>query len=414
MTEKSSAHTTAVPAVTFSKTGLLVPDEVDILNGRLSDFSTALGGAMSTSLTTPQGQLASSEAAIIAARNDQLLALVNQINPDFASGRFQDAIGRLYFIDRLGATGTTVTAICTGLTGTQLPAGSVAQDEAGYQYRSLAAATIGPSGSVAVVFQNQTPGPLPCPAQTLNRVYQAVPGWSGVSNPTAGVPGNLEESRADFEHRRRRSVALNARNLDVSLQAELLAVPGVTDAYVWSNRKSEAVTMGATGFSVAPHSVYIGVYGGAQADIAQAIFNNKAPGCEMNGDTHYTVQQSEGYSPPYPEYALQWQTAKPTTVSFQVTLQNQRTELPADTDSRIQQAIIKTFTGQDDINAAATIGALIPAGRFYAGVAAVDPVRLNIAVIELSLDAQHWSSGVTLGIDQVPVTSETAIQVVTA
>ncbi|CAK8736880.1 hypothetical protein SODG_000601 [Sodalis praecaptivus] len=114
MTEKSSAHTTAVPAVTFSKTGLLVPDEVDILNGRLSDFSTALGGAMSTSLTTPQGQLASSEAAIIAARNDQLLALVNQINPDFASGRFQDAIGRLYFIDRLGATGTTVTAICTG------------------------------------------------------------------------------------------------------------------------------------------------------------------------------------------------------------------------------------------------------------------------------------------------------------
>ncbi|WP_158302346.1 hypothetical protein [Sodalis glossinidius] len=35
-------------------------------------------------------------------------------------------------------------------------------------------------------------------------------------------------------------------------------------------------------------------------------------------------------------------------------------------------------------------------------------------MIELSLDAQHWSSGVTLGIDQVPVTSETAIQVVTA
>ncbi|WP_050747463.1 hypothetical protein [Sodalis glossinidius] len=88
----------------------------------------------------------------------------------------------------------------------------------------------------------------------------------------------------------------------------------------------------------------------------------------MNSDTHYTVQHTEGYSPLYPEYALQWQTAKPTTVSFRVTLQNQRTELPADTDSRIQQAIIKTFTGQDDINAAATIGALIPAGRFYAGV----------------------------------------------
>ncbi|MCP9270438.1 hypothetical protein M5U04_20790 [Xenorhabdus sp. XENO-1] len=43
---------TSVPSVTFVKTGLLVLDEIDILNGRLSDLSTALGGQMSTSLTS--------------------------------------------------------------------------------------------------------------------------------------------------------------------------------------------------------------------------------------------------------------------------------------------------------------------------------------------------------------------------
>lgn len=54
MTDENTNYTTAVPAVTFSKTGLLVPDEVDILNGRLTDFSTALGSSMGTSLTSPQ------------------------------------------------------------------------------------------------------------------------------------------------------------------------------------------------------------------------------------------------------------------------------------------------------------------------------------------------------------------------
>jgi hypothetical protein len=48
---------TAVPSVTFSATGIAVPDEIDILNGRLTDLDTAMGGGMSKSLTTPQGQI---------------------------------------------------------------------------------------------------------------------------------------------------------------------------------------------------------------------------------------------------------------------------------------------------------------------------------------------------------------------
>jgi hypothetical protein len=43
---------TAVPSVTFSATGIAVPDEIDILNGRLTDLDTAMGGGMSKSLTT--------------------------------------------------------------------------------------------------------------------------------------------------------------------------------------------------------------------------------------------------------------------------------------------------------------------------------------------------------------------------
>lgn len=144
---------TAVPSVTFSTSGLDVPDEGDILAGRQADISSAFGSALSNNLKTPQGQLAVSDTAIIADKNDQLLAVVNNMNPDFSSGRFQDGIGRIYLIDRIAAVGTVVTATCSGAVGTLIPAGSYATDNNGYMYVSLADGTIGADGTVKIEFR---------------------------------------------------------------------------------------------------------------------------------------------------------------------------------------------------------------------------------------------------------------------
>lgn len=404
--------TTAVPGITITEAGLSVPDTGEILSGRLTDLANALGGDMSRELTTPQGQIASTETEIIAEMYDRLLTLFNQINPDFAAGRFQDAIGRIYFLDRIAGRGTVVTATCTGLPNTFIPSGSLAQDVNGYQYVSLSDAIIPQSGKVDVVFQCETIGAVVCGAGELNQIYRGVSGWSAIYNTNAGVTGNVSENRASFEARRKRSVAANSRNLDQSLQAALLAVTGVTDAYVWSNRKSVTVNQGATHFPVAPHSVYICVYGGAKDDIAQAIFLNKAPGCDMNGDTQAIVYQTEGYTKPFPEYDIQWQTAKPTTLYFRVKLENSETDLPDDTASAIRGAIKSTFNGEDGINSPASIGSLITAGRYYSGVSSVNIQSLNVSSIELSRDNRQWSSSVTLGIDEVPVVSDESMSVV--
>ena len=80
---------TAVPAVTFSTTGLDVSGWGDILAGRIADIGSAFGTAMSTNLKTPQGQLAVTDTAIIADKNDQLLAIVNNMNPDFPPAGFR-------------------------------------------------------------------------------------------------------------------------------------------------------------------------------------------------------------------------------------------------------------------------------------------------------------------------------------
>ena len=89
-----------VPALTIDAAGVALPSEADILAGVLADLNDAFGGNLNTALDTPQGQWASSLTAIIGDRNAQIALLAAMIDPDTASGAFQDAIGRLALIER--------------------------------------------------------------------------------------------------------------------------------------------------------------------------------------------------------------------------------------------------------------------------------------------------------------------------
>ena len=100
------SYTTNVPSITFDTTGLVLPEESDILSGVEADLNSAFGGNLSQSLSSPQGQLAQSLTAIIGSNNDTFAYIANQVDPSNASGSFQDAIGRIYFMTRIPATAT--------------------------------------------------------------------------------------------------------------------------------------------------------------------------------------------------------------------------------------------------------------------------------------------------------------------
>jgi len=393
--------TTAVPAAEFSDIGLSVPDEIDILDGRLVDLDNSFGGGMSKSLTTPQGQMAQSDAAIIADKNDQLLYIANNINPDYASGRFQDAIGRIYFIDRIAATGTTVTATVTGLVDTPIPAGSTAQDEAGYIYSSLTDAVIPATGTIDIVFQNLTSGAIPCPVGALNRIYRGISGWSGITNAAAGSAGNDVETRANFEYRRKQSVALNAKGTPESIYAAVLDVDGVTDAYVWSNHSGVTVNIGATNYPVPAHSVYVAAYGGNAADIAQAIYIKNQAGCGMVGNTSYVVTDTtQGTNNP-PQYTIAWNTPSPSRTYFKVEIAN-NASLPSNIGDLVKEQVIKAFNGESDLVPKARIGSKLFAGGYYSVVNKIDPSVVNVLSLTVSKNGTTYTSSVEYGVDQIP------------
>jgi hypothetical protein len=235
--------TTNVPDIQFTPTGVVIPTETVVLAGVQADIDIAFGGGVNPALETPQGQLASSQTAVIGDKNNAILFISNAVDPQYAEDRWQDAIGRIYFLTRIPAQGTAVVATLTGIANTPIPAGTLARDTANNIYASTGAATIGAGGTVQVEFQNVATGPIACPAGTLTGVYQTIPGWDAITNAADGTLGRTVENRSDFEFRRQNSVAANANGTPQAIYGNVFEVPNVLDVYVFNN------SLGPCGFT---------------------------------------------------------------------------------------------------------------------------------------------------------------------
>ena len=187
----------------------------------------------------------------------------------------------------------------------------------------------------------------------------------------------------------------------------LLAVDGVLDAYVIDNPLGSAVLEGATNYSVAANSVYVAVVGGAEADIAAAIWSKKSLGCNYNGNTSYTVYD-DNYIDPKPAYAVTWQTPTAVPIYFTVQIED-NPSLPGNIISLVQTAVINAFNG-DDGGARARIGCTIYAGRYYAPVFNTNS-NVNIQSITLGVTSPGTSTSATMGIDQRPTLDASNITV---
>lgn len=245
--------TTAVPRPSLTSTGYVPPTETAILAGEQTDFNNAFGKTLNFGLTTPQGQLASSMTAIIGAADAMFCALANGVDPAYAYGRMQDAIGRIYFLSRLPGTFTTVQCLCIGAAGTVIPTGAQARTADGVIFRTDGG-IIPSGGQVTLAFYAIAVGPIPCPADSLNIIYQTVSGWDTINNPADGVLGTDVETRSEFELRRQQSVAANSVSPNQAVLGSLLGndiftgaqnVPGILDAYVTDNSNNYDIARSA-------------------------------------------------------------------------------------------------------------------------------------------------------------------------
>jgi hypothetical protein len=330
---------TFVPQIQWTSVGFQSPSGPAVLAGVQLDIDAAFGSNLNYGLTTPQGQLASSWGAIIANSNAVFVYYAQQIDPASNSGRFQDAIGNIYFMQRQASAPTALQVACNGANGVPIPLTAIVQDNNSNLYQCVQAGTIGASGTITLSFAASVPGPIPVP-QSLT-IYTIIPGWDSAT-VISGAIGRNVESRAQFETRRQDSVAGNSFGPIGAIIGAVAGVPAVLDYYGYSNNTAAPVTI--NGVTIAANAIYVCVAGGAPSAVAQAIWSKKSGGAPMTGNTTVTVYDSNPlYASPQP-YSITYEIPAALQVLFTVTIANS-TLIPPNAATLVQQALIAAFAG---------------------------------------------------------------------
>jgi hypothetical protein len=336
---------TNVPQVTFGANGFSGPSTTQVLTGVIADIQAAFNNTLNLSvtdldsLTTSQGQLSTSMTGSIVNANNAFLVQSTQTDPAYAFGRWQDAIGRIYFLERLPSEPTALQIACNGAQNVNIPVNATVIDPSGNIYQATQAGTIPAGGTITLSFACTVPGPVPVP-QTVS-TYQTIPGWDSATVVT-GVIGKNVESRAAFETRRQDSVAGNSFGPIGAIIGAVAQVPGVLDYYGFNNNTAGSVTV--NGVTIAAYSIYICVAGGAPSAVAQAILSKKGAGAPMTGNTTVTAYDSNPlYVAPIP-YTIIYEIPTALQLLFKVVIASGPT-VPSDAASQVQSALLAAFTG---------------------------------------------------------------------
>jgi hypothetical protein len=185
----------------------------------------------------------------------------------------------------------------------------------------------------------------------------------------------------------------------------VLLVTNVLDSYVVDQPLGTAQTVG--GVLLAANSLFVCAAGGASQDIANAIWSKKGPGCNYNGSTTLNVFDTDGYTVPYPTYAVSYQIANPLPILFAVQIAN-ISSLPSNVVSLVQAAIVAAFNGTDG-GQRARIGRTIYASRYYSPVENIDP-SIELISIQIGTATANLNQ-VGVNIDRIPTISTANIMV---
>jgi uncharacterized phage protein gp47/JayE len=388
-------------------TGLTVESAETVLSAISADWQSAFSGGglppLDVDPATPAGQLIATQAALVQAKDSEILYLANMFNPKTSVGRWQDALGAIYFMERKRAEPTVVTCTCTGLYNTVIPAGAIVQNVDGYQLAAIDTTTLPASGTADIEFETIDTGAIPIAAGTVTKIITVIPGWDAVINANAGALGRDEETQLEFETRRYASVAVNAHGSVLAIQGAIAAVDGVLDCAVLENTTDTPQTI--KGVSVDAHSICASVFGGDGTDIAEAIYRRKDAGCGTTGNTSVSYVDPDFNNATYIYDILR---PTPTAVSMTVTI-IQTDATPNTIADSIKSALIADFYGQGD-NPRVGMATTLYASRFYPAV--INAGASDFVSLQIALGGGALSSYIDIDADVEPTLDESDITVV--
>ena len=288
---------------TIDQNGLTIQtyDEIvaEIENGT-ADFPGLLaiyGSDINLDPNSPDGQMVGIYAQGKLDVLEQLQQIYNSFDPDKAIGVALNARCAINGVIRYPGTPTIQTVTITVGQALTLPGLDTAplapftvSDNNGNQFALQTTHAFGGAGSADLVFQSVLIGPISSLPNTITNQVTITAGVTGVNNAAGpSTLGLVEETDYALRIRRQLSVQLPNQGYLQGLISGLVNVTGVTQALVLENNTNTTDANGIPG-----HSIWCIVAGGANADIANAIYVKRNAGCGMKGTVAVAVTQPDG------------------------------------------------------------------------------------------------------------------------
>ncbi|MGJ8524093.1 hypothetical protein R84981_002811 [Carnimonas sp. R-84981] len=268
--------------------GITAPDYQTVLATLTDYFKRIYGADAYLEPDSKDGQMIALVALAIHDANATAIQVYNSFSPATALG---DALSRnvkINGIQRRSATNSTVDLTLTGAPGTIITNGS-AKDAVGNQWNLPDKVTIGANGSVIATATADEAGEVTAVPGAITQINTPTRGWASVTNATAANAGRNTETDAQLRRRQSNSVAIGSRSIFDGIIAGIADVDGVTNYRLYENYTGSEDGNGLPG-----HSIAAVVEGGDANNIAQTIFNKKAPGVYPYGDTEVSVNDAYG------------------------------------------------------------------------------------------------------------------------
>ena len=300
--------------------GLQIKTFNEVKEELTTSFRQIYGNDINIDSNTPDGQLINILSQVIIDLLELIAQVYNSFDPDFAVGTVLDQRIALNNIKRKGGTysytniAVTTTASCTlnGLNTVDAESAFTVSDSQGTQWVLASTQTPTTAGTYIYSFRAKEIGAVESLPNTITTIVNAVVGVSTVNNPAAlTVKGTDTETDAELKARRRDSIGIASQGYREALKAMLLNTADVSYAEVYENYDNTTDLDGIPG-----HSIWVIVQGGADADIAQAIYAKRNAGCGMKGSTSYVLSFSDGST-----FEAVWDRPSTTTayIEFDVT-----------------------------------------------------------------------------------------------
>jgi len=303
------------------------------LDERLATLEAAVRGIFGADIDlspeSPDGQLLGVFAEAIADCDELAEAIYNARSAAGARGAGLSRLVKLNGVTRKSAQFSTATVTLGGTPGVVIPSGSLVGNSVDptVVFETVAPNTIGGGGTVNASMRATQAGPLHGLAGTLTAVITVINGWNTAVNGSDAALGTTGETDPTLRLRRSASVALPSQGILDGLYAALVGVENVTRAAVYENPTDVVDDNG-----LPRHSINVIVQGGADADIANAIWLKKSVGVTQVGSVTHAVVDVQGIS-----HAMSFD--RPIDAPIWITIQT-HLALGAETMVIIQDAIV--------------------------------------------------------------------------